>query len=241
MRWPCRTFPARTPVSGRPCPEVARCGPSENLQSSDAAPASSAPDVIERVALLVAGDGSALRVEEFAELPTSGADQPLPASGTLSGAQLSELASSAARAWVGGAASPIAVPARSPCGKCPVEHGGDALTGRARHHDTFVQRPGADRHVQCRRSTPSWSAAAGGKAALTQGLSRLWDSAPVTSTTAFLGTQVQGRSSAPTDRLPPGGRTDTAADARDRYGDGACWRAVSRHDARARCDRTRHL
>jgi hypothetical protein len=56
-------------------------------------------ELMQRSVLVVATDGSALQVMEFAELPGDGNDVALPVTGVLDGPALSALAQTAAIAW----------------------------------------------------------------------------------------------------------------------------------------------
>jgi hypothetical protein len=70
-----------------------------HLPNGGTVTSSTPTELMQRSELVVATDGSALQVMEFAELPGDGDDVALPATGVLDGSALAALAKAAASAW----------------------------------------------------------------------------------------------------------------------------------------------
>jgi hypothetical protein len=70
-----------------------------HLPNGGTVTSSTPTELMQRSVLVVAPDGSALQVMEFAELPGDGNDVALPATGVLDGPALAALGQAAAIAW----------------------------------------------------------------------------------------------------------------------------------------------
>lgn len=170
-------------------------------------------DLMQRSALLVAADGSALQVMEFAELPGQGDDLALPTTGALEMPAVGKLARAAAAAWLSASPRGAAVPPTQasstnvPTAAMP-SLGGPGITALPFRGAEQITASNAAVYARL-------VAAAGGKAELIKGWPT-WDSEPISAKTSFLGTQVQWPAGSDSVYLQV--VTDTAADAKTRYG-----------------------